>query len=93
MHGQNHIKLEIKLTAISFQVVPLLGRLVAVLSLQIVVFDPKPIHVGILLDNVAPKRGFVRTLRFPPSHRSTNALYSLIYHRRCMKLAIDSAIS
>jgi len=66
-----------EVTAISFQVVPLIRRLVAVLSLQIVGFDPRPIHVEILLDNVARKLGFLRTLPFP-FHRSTNALYSFI---------------
>ena len=54
---QTALSARAEVTAISFQVVPLRRLLVAVLSLQVVEFDPRPIHVEILLDNVAPKRG------------------------------------
>jgi len=50
--------------------------------------------VEILVDNVAPKRGFLRTLPFPPLIVVPMLYtYLLISRRRCMKLAIDSAFS
>jgi hypothetical protein len=68
---------------------------IASLSLRRSGFRPRPVHVGILVEEMALGQSSLRVLQFPSQYQSTNSSYSLTLLSPTLYriiLAVDSVV-
>lgn len=70
----------------SFKAVPWLTRLATSVSMPSHKFNPRPIHVGFVVDKRVLGQGFLRVILFPLSLHSSSAPYWFIRRQHCSVL-------